>query len=183
MMPNETVERVLCELLGKPCWNARHGYGTFLTFEFGEPRLEIYEPREPFEPGAGRKRRVHQRRQAYVRGARHLWIYCCDWTVVQDDKVIADSDGSDTDIERAARALNGQALVAVDVDPSGRASRFTFDLGGVLETRAWANGADGPYEQWMLAEPSGYWLSIRDDSRYSFHPGDTPPEQAEWLPL
>jgi hypothetical protein len=40
----DPVVRILRRLFGKPCWQAQKGYASFLTFDFGTPRLEIREP-------------------------------------------------------------------------------------------------------------------------------------------
>jgi hypothetical protein len=29
---------------GKPCWLVQHGYGSFVTMEFGEPHVKIGGP-------------------------------------------------------------------------------------------------------------------------------------------
>ncbi len=50
---SDLIQRVrdsFSPLYGMPCWNAKHGHGSFITFEFGEPHLEIHEPREPNIP-------------------------------------------------------------------------------------------------------------------------------------
>jgi hypothetical protein len=31
-------------ILGKPCWNVKRGHGSFLTLEFGQPHLVVWEP-------------------------------------------------------------------------------------------------------------------------------------------
>ena len=49
------VEAAFQPVLGLPCWGVQCGYGSFLTLEFGQPRLEVVEPR-PVPSGASEKR-------------------------------------------------------------------------------------------------------------------------------
>lgn len=80
--------------------------------------------------------------------------------------------------------LDGQALIDVQADPVGRRWTFTFDLGGVLETRALPTPADQSRdEQWFLFDPSGRVLSVQNDGRYCYGTGDMPLEEDRWLPL
>jgi hypothetical protein len=172
-------------LYGTLCWHVRQGHGSFLTIEFGEPRLVVYPPREQLVAvTAGRRRRV-PRRVVAVRGAWHLWLTYCAWTLRLHGERLATWTSRRRQIERAAAVLEGQALTGVVVDPHTVRTVFTFDLGGVLETRpaAAAAGDDGPAEQWALYEPSGNVLVLRADGCASRQPGNAPPEQAQWRPL
>ena len=35
----------LRDFLGKPIWGAKKGHGSFLTFNLGEPRIDVEEPK------------------------------------------------------------------------------------------------------------------------------------------
>ena len=83
-------------------------------------------------------------------------------------------------IGRAAAALNGQKLTAVNVVPAEGRSTFTFDLGGSLET--WPYGDDPTTEQWFIHGSTDVF-AYRADGYYSQQPGDTSPDQERWLPL
>jgi len=158
-------------ILGLPAWGARQGYGSFLTFEFGEPKLEVVERRSE---------KARLRRSAYVQGEWHLWIYSCHWRTMQDGKQIAWSEDPDEIIGRAAARLNGQKLLAVKVDPTKGGSTFIFDLGGSLET--WPYGDDPEEKQWIIltkTEAFGY----RADGFCARDPSDTPPDQERWARL
>jgi hypothetical protein len=79
-------------------------------------------------------------------------------------------------VEAGARALDGQRLVDVSLARRGAATRFTFDLGAVLETRPY----DRTSEQWMLFMPTPKVLILRADRRYSLQRGDAPPGRKKW---
>jgi hypothetical protein len=174
------IERVFQRLQGKPCWNVRRGYGHFLTLEFGEPHLEIREPSQVTKSVSPRVRKLFARRRVTVHGQWHLWIYCCDWELLIDGKLIADNRSSTPrKIDRALADLDGQALTGVSVSPKNARSVFEFDLGGSLVTRRF----DRTGEQWMLFEPSGHVLTVRADGHCSHQPGTIAPDRVRWQPI
>jgi hypothetical protein len=158
-------------MLGRPAWGVKQGYGSFLTFEFGEPELKAAK----LLSGAGGLRST-----TYLRGQWHLWIYCCRWRALQQGRQLAWSEDEDFLIGSAASFLEGQKLRAVTVDPILGRSTFTFDRGGSLET--WPYGEDPADEQWIIltAEEA---FAFRADGFYHRDPGDTPPAQVRWIPL
>jgi hypothetical protein len=166
------------KLYGKPCWNVKPGHGSFLTFEFGEPRIEIIEPRTTEGRVSARVRRNLARRIVYPRGEWHLWIYCCDWSVSRSGKVVGDCS-TNRRIRKAADDLDGQVLTDITIVKRGCRTIFEFDLGSVMETKPYDRGS----EQWMLYEPSGNVLTLRADKRYSYQAGDTATDKTEWLPI
>jgi hypothetical protein len=171
-------ERSFRKLYGKPCWNVKQGYGSFLTLEFGAPHLIIREPRKPSRGMSKRVRENLARRLVYVRGDWHLWLYCCDWTIYDRSKRRADSESSKRTIERAANVLNGQALQQASFHYRGCRSVFEFDLGGRLVVKSWPPA----YEAWLLYEPTAKVLTLKADKTFSHHPGDTLTEPEVWRP-
>jgi hypothetical protein len=158
-------------MLGLPAWGVKQGYGSFLTFEFGQPKLVVVERK------SGER---HARRSVYIQGQWHLWIYCCHWRAFQDDAQLACSDDANEQIGRAAAILSGQKLTAIRVDPAQGRCTFELDLGGLLET--WPYGDDSSDEQWTIltdTEAFGY----RADGFYHRDPIDTKPNKERWLPL
>ena len=178
-MTENPVELVFQRLYGQPCWNAKSGYGSFLTMEFGKPSLRISDSHWPAMPGEaeGRARRVVR-----VSGQWHLWIHSCAWQVFTGPKRVGHSNlrgSSKLPIQRAARELDGQKLVQVTVAPHGATTVFEFDLGSRLEAKPDNETSD----QWLLYEPSGYVFSLRGDGCYSHNPGDTLPDVKLYRPL
>jgi hypothetical protein len=167
----EPLEAFVRPMLGLPAWGVQQGHGSFLTFEFGEPKLEVTERGSP-EKGL--------RRSAYVLGQWHLWIYCCHWRALQDGTQLAWSEDADRIIARAAATLNGQKLLSVVVDPDEGCSTFTFDLGGALET--WPYGDDPRDEQWTILTGTESF-AYRADGHYACGPSSTPPDSERWSPL
>lgn len=146
--PERLLTAAFAPVYGRPCWHVRGGHGSFLTLEFGEPSLQIREPRRARSPLDNRVERRLAQRVVTVRGQWHLWIYCCAWAVTVDGAPVGDSS-SDAAIDRAADALDGQKLLRVARAPGPGAWQFDFDLGGRLVTWPYDDA-----EQWMLYEPN-----------------------------
>lgn len=168
-------EKIFRRLYGKPCWGVKPGYGSFLTFEFGEPHLEIREPIAVAKNVPADLREDMERRRVYVHGEWHLWIYCCDWQVFCGPKCIGDSSSS-ANIRRAAEFLDGQALTSFSISLPNVNCTFEFDLGGTLSTRSY----DKDSEQWMLYEPLHTVLTVRADGRYKHMRSDVPADRGDW---
>lgn len=173
------VASAFAPLIGMPSWEVKRGHGSFVTLEFGEPILEIGEPSDTLVFLDGAPPRLPTR-SAYVHGQWHLWIYCCDWQLTAKQIELAHSESDDIRMARALRILNGQALVSVDVDHNDGSTVFKFDLGCKMATRPYD---DEPHEQWMMKDPSGCWLSVRSDGRYSQTDGTSPVDEQVWHPL
>jgi hypothetical protein len=134
----------------------KQGYGSFLTFEFGEPVRERGSEREGLRSATTSEH-----------GEWHLWVYCCHWRVLQDGAQLAWSEDDRDTIGGAMHRLNGQKLFSVNVAPQQGRSDFRFDLGGSLET--WPYGGDPTDEQWMLFAGQETF-TYRADGRYSQGP-------------
>lgn len=163
------IRAALCRLYGRPCWQVKKGYASFLTLEFGEPHLHVHERvREGFAP-----------RLIVVHGDWHLWIHSCDWAVFEGARRIGHSEGTDRNIERAARSLDGRKLVGAEVVPRGMRTVFEFESGVRLET--WPYDRTG--EQWLLYESGRNVLTVRADRKYSYGKGNRTPGRKRWLPI
>jgi hypothetical protein len=169
--------------LGKPCWLARHGHGSFVTMEFGEPQVEIGEPklrRVYIEDAPERS----LQRLAFVRGDWHLWIYCCRWSLTLDGTVLARDQSDDITMNRALAVLNGQILTAATIEP-GSLTRFCFDLGCILTTYPAPPGIyeNEPAGQWKWYTGTGPVLLMRGDGSYSVSGPHEKPDDHQWLPI
>lgn len=163
-------------LIGLPCWNVKQGYGSFLTFEFGEPSLATREPRD-IPHASSRVREVFARRLVTVHGQWHLWIYCCGWQIRLRGEGLADDESSDDKIAAACGALDGQALQQVTLGPYVGWTQFHFDLGGMLTTRPYEDELE---EKWMLYCRDGNVYTYRSDGTASFGPGTRKPHEEQW---
>jgi hypothetical protein len=170
--------RVFERIYGKPAWRVSPGWGSFLTFEFGDPHLEIREPIAARGSASKKVTEALARRRVFIHGDWHLWINCCDWKVWSRRKLIGRSISKST-IQRAADILDGQKLVQFSIRQRQTRCVFEFDLGGRLETEPY----DHESEQWLLYySPEHKVLTLRADSVYSYGPSNRPVAD-EWKPV
>ncbi|MBL8090285.1 MAG: hypothetical protein JNJ43_08150 [Anaerolineales bacterium] len=162
----DIIQKVFKPVYGKPSWEVKQGYGSFLTLEFGEPRLHIYVPREATSEAHKSVKRRATRRQVYVHGKWHLWIYICNWKISILGKEVANHSSSRKVIQKATAELNGEALVNVTIDKSF-ITTFEFDLGRKLISIPNHKKYDLDSELWLLYEPSGKVFTLRADGQYS----------------
>jgi len=167
MGSNPIIDDCLAPLVGLPCWQVKPGYGTFITLEFGDPHLEIREPKGTLTD-----------RAVTVRGAWHLWIYCCSWTIDDPDGTIGTAGDNNRLFRQATSYLDGQALTCASVT-SDACSTFRFDLGGSLTTQPYND--DG--EQWMLFQPNGDVLVVRADGMFSNELSSEVHPDSRWRPI
>jgi hypothetical protein len=152
MTADEVIAQFFGPLYGLPCWGLNNGFSSWLTFQFGSPRLSIREPVPDSEHAIMRMRDVR------IDGEHQLWIEMGDWLIFQDGARLANSESDAATISKATAYLDGQALIGLRTGVSGM-SEFTFDLGG----RLWLSR----YEDW---EPDhGLWHMTAGDSIISFH--------------
>jgi hypothetical protein len=177
MQIDPVFEKAFNKIYGRPCWRVSPGWGSFLTFEFGDPHLEVREPASPKGNVSERVRKQLARRHVFIHGDWHLWINCCNWKVWSKRKRIGESTVKSS-IQKAADYLDGQKLVKFSITPRTKSCVFEFDLGGKLETRPYDNQG----RQWMLYDSSARdVLTLRADGKYSCRPFDSSDDK--WKPI
>lgn len=154
------------KLFGIFSWRSKKGYGSFLTFDFGEPQITFDEEKNYHYPELfdreGQPKKII-RRSVDVRGEWHLWIRYCNWTIQTDGIVLAHDESSDLEIARATRQLQGQSLRQIDICPKTGNTTFDFDLKGKLITTRYKDRVDWPFEEtilWDLFLPDDQVLSV-----------------------
>ena len=160
-------DRIFTEIYGKPAWRVSPGWGSFLTFEFGDPHLKIREPIVARREVSERERQELARRRVFIHGDWHLWIHSCDWKVFSKGQLVGQSTSAST-FQKAAEVLDGQALVRFSMTPEPLRCLFEFDLGGTLETQPY----DRDGEQWLFYDSRNMVLVLRADGVYSYGPSD-----------
>ncbi len=165
---NATIYRTFQQLYGLPCWGVHYARALNLSMNFGEPSLRVREPyitnsKNPIVQGLAARRRIA------IRGKWWLWIYCCHWRLSLGDEQAVTSASSDRKISRAIAILQGQKVVSVAVEARTGATRFSFDLGGVLDCRRFNQTSDA--DLWTLYKPNGYVLATQGTGTFSHQRG------------
>jgi hypothetical protein len=99
----------------------------------------------------------------------------------QDGRKVGD-DTSEKRIDRGCSVLGGQYLTKVVINPKNWRTDFYFDLGGHLQTKPYKK-ENKPFEMRNPRCPDGRWFALRDDGKFSHHPGKTPPSKIVWQPF
>lgn len=182
------IEAMISPLYDIPSWRAFNSYGSMFLIYFGQPSVEIYEPRMRSTKVDGGIKQARQR-DVDVHGQWTLCVELCDWAIDVDGWLLAHDESRRTTIARALRVLEGQAISKVAIEPGSGAAIFTFDLGATLRTKASEQGsyrdeeADEPVSQWWLTGPEGRVLDVRDDATFSIHSGVANRTDDVWLAL
>jgi hypothetical protein len=138
----------LLRLSGHPCWGVINGYASMLTFEFGQPRLEVREPIPTAKIETLRKFR-----NVTVRGEYGFWFQACYWDILQDGVHLAHSESESSEIDKAVAGIDGQILEHIKFSTKSPQIELSFDLGGEIQIRSYSD-----------SEP--------DDSMWSFYVGE-----------
>jgi hypothetical protein len=168
----DLIREIFQPLYGKPCWQVHQGWGSFLTFDFGEPHLDIND----------QSTSAHPRRYISIIGDWHLWIYCCGWRIYAKDHELAHCESDEDTIRKATHYLNGQALLKVDISHDLNCI-FEFDLGGWVEAFPNYDAYSIDTNLFFLFEPTKYVFALRADGYYQHHLPHSPSESHEWLPF
>ncbi len=175
------IDDVFQPIYGKPCWQVEQ-VGSVLHLEFGEPHLEIWEPRKASKGASKKVRKIFALRQVSVRGEWHFHTWMCDWRIMLHGKEAANISSGRRIIRAAISELDGQALVRVTMKKN-LGLKLKFDLGGTLETIPNPKEDGTSSELWILFQPSGYVFAMRGDGYYCHMPSDTAYPDEIWRPL
>lgn len=177
-MSAAVLERHFRPLHGRPCWGVRTGHANNLTLEFGDPHLEVREPKRSESPSP-RVRRLLARRRVFVHGAWHLWVRSADWSLRLRGGRTTTSAAPDPSV---VAELDGEALVSCAVHPRTLRMVLRFDLGAALTVTRPAAAEDDD-ELWSLYLPRRTVLTLRADGRYCHGRSDAPADEQAWRKL
>ncbi len=93
-------------MLGLPVWEPSIGHGSFLTIQFGAPRM-----------ASG----------GYTEGEFHLWVFDALWQIREGTKIIAHSEEDRITMEAGARLLEGASLQSFLFDRERMTLSLRFD--------------------------------------------------------
>lgn len=169
------------QLPGTEVWQATHGWLKHVAVLAATPE-DVCEPTlmPLFIEGAPAKAIG---RYASIGGEWHLWVYCCEWSLMLEDVQLAHSESDNVTMNRVLYLLIGQVLKAIDIDPADGRTRFTFGLGCSLLTYPAPSGIYGnePVGQWKLLTRSGPCLAVREDGSYWIGDRHEKPVDMQWL--
>ena len=179
----DTLSLVTEAILGKPCYLVQQGHGSFLTLNFGQPKLSIREPiKSNAKSTASERIKKHLAlRTVNVYGKYHLWIYMCDWLIEHQNRAIAHSESSRNRISEALKIVDGQKLTKISIEAATGDTTFILDLGSVLKTKKFQKAVRD--EQWILFMPNNQTMTVRSDGKYAIGNGNSKPSAEKWSPI
>lgn len=141
-------------------WGARRTFGTFFELQFGEPYLEVLEPRPaaPRQSGAGMTK--PRRRRVEPRGTWTIWVKSSSWEVVHRTQRLASSDDSSEHIQSALDLVNGLKFLEIRVSSKQSRTTLSFEDGHKIVIRRVASD-DG---QWAIFRRGHCIASMLDES-------------------
>jgi hypothetical protein len=167
---------ILQPVYGKMAWNVRKGMGSFLTFEVGEPRLQILREPVPSKGGSSPEQRKQSRRIVKPRGEWHLLISCCDWKYTWNGEEIGTDKSPEQEIVEIAKDLEGMKLESVRTDEKLQ-THFQFEDNRTLTTipNAQASPQGGKAEQWLFYTPKQKVLIYTTEGDLTYEEMDSGP--------
>ncbi|HSF94643.1 MAG TPA: hypothetical protein VLA52_06405 [Thermohalobaculum sp.] len=164
LTPEQVLRSHFGPVAGLPCWQVAQGYGSFITMEFGEPRLEIRQP------APESKIRALQRRGVTVRGSRHMWIEQCGWKIMEGLGEVANSETPREDIARALALIDGQVLREIRLNPDEGSCVLGFEHRMFLMLRRYDDWQQG--DQMLSVYGPEAVLTYCAGGQLEYGPGD-----------
>ena len=136
-----TMDEFFDPILKKMAWQLRRGNGTFLTMEFGSPKLDIREPIAHAEKNGSS---ILWRRRVFVRGEWHLWIQYCRWNAQSRSGHEASSEINLAETKSTLEEIDGQFIQSVRYDAEKCNIELNFDLDSKILISPEPGNSDGP---------------------------------------
>lgn len=146
-------------MIGMYVWGFRWVLGSHLFLEFGNPRLDIREPRDEIRTiGASQAVRWNLlKRRVMPIGQYQLLILSCQWTLDIDDARKANSGEDPGFWPKVFFFLEGQKLSRMEIDRKNRSCTLEFDLGAVLHMSP-CPSMEPSDDQWSLKTGNGNYI-------------------------
>lgn len=122
MKATSILRRYFRKVTGLPCWGVQSEFGTWLSFQFGEPSLDIKE--------SVHGPKLLNRRRVFVIGPYNLWIEMGSWEIFKNGpRPMFHSGQTREKLRRAAAHLSGQILIGISQTKKPLVTEFKFDHG------------------------------------------------------
>ena len=170
----QIIENFLKPFIGKHVWDSKKGHGSFLTFNSGSPSIEVHEPRITTVFGESAikfPKDKFESRDIYIKGEQLIWVYCCNWRIMVQGKIIAHNESSDKEIDNAVDFLDGQILNEIIIDCQKLLVKIQFDLKGQL--LIWNNEYYEPNTELLMIKMDDKWLSLNNLNELQLTTGDS----------
>lgn len=129
------------------CWDVQNSEYSWLSLNFGTPRLEIIEPKDTDfleRLDSARLKQKNSLRRVRVRCDFWFWIDCCHWDIIFRGEKMADRNSNKSIIRKAINLIDGQIIKRFEIFPDQVKTNVYFDLGGEIHMRLEGESEDQP---------------------------------------
>jgi hypothetical protein len=160
----KTVQEAFHPIIGKPAWQVKCGHGSFITLEFGDPELEILEPKMVEFSESEKIKKEFSKRRIYIKGQWQLWLQYCNWKITTRSNLFANNDSNHDTINNCLNEVGGQILQSVEENESSAGIQLKFDLGACIDISPSPHFIDDI--QWEISNPDKTTYSYMSDGRF-----------------
>lgn len=168
-------------LLGKIVWHPKHSTGSMISLEFGEPTMQVREPKTPSDTSKALSPLIQKKllsRFVVLKGQYSLLFSECSWVLQLDGSEFAHSESSADLIGRSIEGLQGQKIVEIGCRIEKFLQfEFTFDLGLRILTKS-LKSSDLHFD--LFDNVANKILSVRGDGMVVFGDSDLEENELVW---
>lgn len=178
----QQLRKDLQKLTGLCCWDAKNTEFSWLSLNFGDPRLDIREPKDSETLAQYTSARIKLNkslRHVWLRGDFWVWIDCCHWDIVFRGKKIAHSESRKSVMAKSMGKIDGQIIKKIEIFPDTAQTNFIFDLGGEIQMRRYEDLEDRPLWHFYDDKAKNVY-SFKDNGKIKFGPGNQVPPVPEY---
>ncbi|HEU5375948.1 MAG TPA: hypothetical protein VFV38_10950 [Ktedonobacteraceae bacterium] len=148
------IQAKLQGIIGNRAWGVKHGIGTFITLEFGQPVSPTYP-------------------DGKSHGEWHLWVYGGAWRLEKEGRVIVASEDDRTKIEMEIQCIEGCVLQSFEVMTPALDALLVFEdeivlrIFSIYSEETEERGMDN----WLLYTPdAGNVIIVHPGGKWSYLP-------------
>ncbi|MCB1839358.1 MAG: hypothetical protein KDI61_03725 [Alphaproteobacteria bacterium] len=160
----------LQKLSGLCCWDAKNTEFSWLSLNFGSPRLDIREPKDLEtlkKYSSPRIKLKNSLRRVRLRGDFWIWVDCCYWEILFRGENISNSSSNRPIIQNAINIIDGQIIKRIEIFPDLVQTKIFFDLGGEIHMRLEGQSDDQPLWH-IFNDIEGSIYSFRDNGKLEY---------------
>lgn len=162
-MTEKEIQNIIEPIIGQLVWGVKQGYGSFLSLEFGNPKIDFSGIKKPLDKGRFPFNNF-ENRHVTIKGDHTFFVNMANWKIYANESELAYDESERNEIEFALSFINGQKLKKVIIDSNQKTTEFEFDLGGIIKISN-ENYSDEINEMWNFYTESEKVLTYRNDGK------------------
>ncbi len=168
-MSEAEFQDIFKPIIDQVVWGAEQGYGSFLTLEFGLPKIGLSSVRKP-SADSKFPFDTFDSRDVTIKGEHSFLLFMSNWKILAGKTELAYDESNREKISFALSFIEGQKLQTITVEPRNNTTVLQFDLGGVISISNEDYG-DDLHEMWKFHTNNERILTYRNDRKAWFGEG------------